>query len=100
LSIDIRPFNETGSEISSSPKSESDARASAFMESLRTRVNHEDEVRKQKWDKVAAKYVIKRKPAAAPPEWLVQNKPAKNATKTVKAVRTHPLASTRKSKGS
>ncbi len=101
MTIDIRPFNETTTESTDTDKTEPDARTREFMETLRARINFEDEARQEKWDKAVTKPTGRRKaPAVARPDWLNPKKSEKSETKTTKAVRPHPLSSTHKRKGS
>lgn len=101
MAIEIRPFSETTSEGTDTDKTEPDARTREFMETLRARINFEDEARQEKWDKAVTKTTSRRKAApVARPDWLTPKKSEKSETKTTKAVRPHPLASTSKRKGS
>lgn len=99
MPIEIRPFTENKSDTPSAEPG-SDSRASAFMETLRARINIEDEARQEKWDKAAAKASSRRKPPVPRPDWLNESKPAEKTAKPAKTPRPHPLASTRKPKGS
>jgi hypothetical protein len=102
LPIEIRPFNETTNESTDTDKTEPDARTREFMETLRARINFEDEARQEKWDKAATKATGRRKPPqVARPDWLNPKKtPKEEAKAAAKTTHQHPLAAVHKRKGS
>lgn len=81
MRIEINPFNENGSNTSSS-NSTPDPRANAFLESLRARVSTQDEAQRETWLK-ARKTGSRRKQAQpANPGEPTTTKRAPSATKT------------------
>jgi hypothetical protein len=79
LRIEINPFNENGSNTSSS-NSTPDPRANAFLESLRARVSTQDEAQRETWLK-ARKTGSRRKQAQpANPGEPTTTKRAQSAT--------------------
>jgi hypothetical protein len=99
LTIDIRPFKEEGNPTPAS-ESTTDARAAEFLESLRARVNSQDEAQREAWLK-ASKPVSKHKHnLSVNPEWLRSEKSApdgqkKPATAQKSSTRKHAKRSSR-----
>lgn len=76
MPINIRPFSETTHDhVPSAPSA--DSRATDFINTLRTRIDNQDEAQREKWDKLVKPPAKKKPVEPGNPSWMRVTKPAK-----------------------
>lgn len=91
MQLDIRPFDEEGSDVPAA--ADSDYRTTTFMDDLRARIAAGDEKQRQKWEKARKPAVQRKSLTPARPDWLNAPKPAQDTSKPTTPARSRPFGS-------